>query len=171
MKKFTLAILIAVGVAAPAYAGHGPSPSARTVSNIAFSYPCNGGWSLERRNLREGVLGVAFPSQCRILVDSKVRPGSPQWDTIILHEVGHLAGRNHSSNRRSVMFPILYIDERVASHNAKVAYLRRNASRVRPERPPTGPTASENTSEGFYSDSDIPENSGLSHFDVAEGAK
>ena len=53
--------------------------------------------------LPAGELGYAQPALCRIVVTRR-RIGWERYCATVVHEWGHLVGRRHSRNRRSIMW-------------------------------------------------------------------
>jgi hypothetical protein len=63
---------------------------------------------IKYRNLPPGNAGAAlYPD--KILIDKRPRSEWPREKAqcVIVHEYGHLAGRGHSKNPRSIMYPAL----------------------------------------------------------------
>jgi hypothetical protein len=63
---------------------------------------------IKYRNLRPGTAGtVQLPDT--ILIDKRRRVEWPREKAqcVLVHEYGHLAGRHHSKNPRSIMYPVL----------------------------------------------------------------
>lgn len=54
-------------------------------------------------------VGETFERRCLIVLNSAFVAGDPQWLVCeaVLHEWGHLMGRGHSPNPRSIMFYVL----------------------------------------------------------------
>jgi hypothetical protein len=71
--------------------------------------PC-GAVSVGFENLHGQLAGYADPSRCKIVFDK--HPWTP-WTKartckVIVHEKGHLYGRQHSKNPGSIMYPRLH---------------------------------------------------------------
>lgn len=71
-----------------------------------------------------GTLAGADPATCRIFLNRRWASQMPpaMKCTLVLHEYGHLAGREHSDNPNSVMYPDYLRDDRRCLSKAPPAW-------------------------------------------------
>lgn len=97
------ALLASAAIALPG----GPVGDAQRIAERTFPVDCP--VQIEVRRLPGMVIGHAFRQgdYCRITLHPAARWSWRILCTTVVHEYGHLAGREHSRNRRSVMYPVV----------------------------------------------------------------
>ena len=106
---------------------------ARAVAAKAWTNPCAGEVHVQVcPQAGADWLASTLPSQCRITLSDAERWPWSQLCPVLLHEYGHLAGYrdpgnpldpHHSSNPRSIMWPLTHADARCAKRGRP--YLRK----------------------------------------------
>jgi hypothetical protein len=108
---------------------------ARAVAEVAWNHPCDGQVPVSFRTAplfagSGNARGVALLFPCEI----RIRADITEWNLLcplMLHEMGHLAGAEHSDDLGSVMHdPPLY-DERCNDHGRTYLGLGKASSRLR----------------------------------------
>lgn len=133
MPRWILAVLAATLLTTPAEARLSPvTQASKDIAMRVWVQPCGGVVHIRRdyfADYRNGgvdyrIAAMAFTDDgpCRIVINRALRFTPAALCTVVLHEVGHVAGyraapgtefiypdgtldREHSANRRSVMFP------------------------------------------------------------------
>lgn len=123
--------LLALGVALAVRVDEDHDSTSRAVASAQQfwgSLPCDGNINIHYADLPSGQAGearhqeITLPTgqkliqNCEIAIDRR-RWGQRLYCGIVVHEVGHLRGREHSNNRNSVMYPVL--SERNLPHVCK----------------------------------------------------
>jgi hypothetical protein len=129
MRLIILTLAVLFLFAAPASAGvvqDSAEFSEQRWGRIAGFRPCGGEIIYKWENLPDSALGFAlfyrradreeFGLVCEVTLQERQRTrlyANPQLlCSVILHEVGHLTGRGHSSNPNSIMYSRIPVDER-----------------------------------------------------------
>ena len=100
LASFLIVVTLAAG--SPRFSQALPIAKAR------FGTVCPAGIQAQWTELTPGVLAQVQRGRCRIQFSPAIRHYPFRWFcTVVVHEYGHLAGRSHSTNPRSVMFPFL----------------------------------------------------------------
>jgi hypothetical protein len=120
MRARTLALLAAMALTGPAHATAAPPTPLHRAVTIADARwpdsPCHGHERLQLTATDDGsqaagedMYGFAVPDTCTVYLNwARVRPLSMRLKCrLLMHEFGHLAGREHREDPRSVMFPAL----------------------------------------------------------------
>lgn len=106
MRWALAAIAAALVLASPAQTHFGGGGLlAKRIAVERFPDHC-GPYRIDHRRLRPKHLGWVPAGQCRIYLSKRLHAYSFAWRcTILVHEFGHLAGRKHSRDPDSLMYP------------------------------------------------------------------
>ena len=112
MARWLSVAVVAGTLIVPATAAAASPPPPLTLERIIqmadtrWGSPCDGRVSLSFSDLSPGDVGISWPDECRVEITRALLGRKVSLCLIVMHEWGHLAGRDHSNDPRSIMNPV-----------------------------------------------------------------